>query len=514
MEQPADKGASDHSPALHAGRRTEALIGLLAVVALSVLFSAVCFRLTPVVTLSPIAGIAAGLACRRLPDAGASAALGVGVGSLIVAATTRLAIPPLDAMAPVIGITMLCATAVAIGCAWLRTVSERMPPILAFLGVALLVASSWSVSVQSMSTLDPATGATYAKRLVLAKPIVPNVTDEDLYQDALTRMHQGQGYYQAMGSALSEANGARPGTDHDVSLSFAPAWRLPTVFVILAQLPADGISFVLATLAIGSIASVAAYWLARAYVSRALSLVAAAGVASMYSGLSEGQQLFQVEVWAGAFVLLSAALFAWTDRRPSGVGLLWASAAAATLAAATRELAAVYLLLGLAATLSSPLGRRASRWLPWAVGAGVFATVYALHARAVATIYPTLAHWSSTGHSKWLDLSALGGLAVVDRVGSALSLSVAATLLFVVAGVLGSVVAPRGIATRIYLGSAVVGGMLVVTFFHPPGPLVAGLPAGYWGQLVMPTVFSAVPLLGALVLRESADSAGTAPTSS
>ena len=479
-------------------RSSAALVAFLAVFVVTVASSAMWLRLSPAFTLGPVAGIAAGLACRRLLDAAVTAAAGVAAGAVVVFTLTTLPfVTPASFAAPVI-LAMACGSAVAVASWWLASTGGRTPHLIAFLAVALMIGSAWYVSLAAAGAQD-ASGLSIARRLAVAVPIESGTPDEDLYQDVVLDMRAGRGYYEAMGSVLSQANGARPGTDHDVDLAFAPAFRLPTAFVVMAALPAGGVWLVALTLLIGTVGSVAAYRLARAYVPAALALAGTALVATMGSGLSEGGQLFQVEVWAGAFTLLSVALFVWAQRRSAAPWLMWAAAAAATLAAVTRELAVAYLMLGLIATLATKAGRRPSRWGAWVAGLVAFAAVYAAHIRAVASVYPALAHGVSTGHSVWLDPSALGGLAVVSRVGQALWLGVGAVAVFTAFGILGSIVGPKDLSSRLYLGVTVVGGLIAVTLMHPPGPLMNGLPAGYWGQLVMPTVFAAAPLAAVLL---------------
>jgi hypothetical protein len=271
------------------------------------------------------------------------------------------------------------------------------------------------------------------------------------------------------------------------------------MYVTLAKLPQNGISFVLVTLAIGTLASVSAYWLARVFVITPFAFVATAVVASMYSGLSEGPQLFHSEVWAGAFALLSVTLFAYALRRNGSPRLLWLSAAAALLAALTRELAAAYLLLGLVATLTVPEGKQLQRWLPWVGGLGLFAIAYALHARDVAQVLPSIGAGVSTGHAQWLDWSMLGGVSVLNRIAEVTFLSGIPVLVFVVFALIGSFAARGTLPVRVELIGAVVGGTIAVTLLHPSGTLVKGLPPGYWGHLTMPTVLACVPLVFALL---------------
>jgi len=66
-------------------------------------------------------------------------------------------------------------------------------------------------------------------------------------------------------------------------------------------------------------------------------------------------------------------------------------------------------------------------------------------------------------------------------------------------GVIGGVVGPRDWPRRVLLAGATLGGSLALLLLHPHGVLVDGLPPGYWGELVLPTLLACSALTFAWV---------------
>lgn len=172
--------------------------------------------------------------------------------------------------------------------------------------------------------------------------------DEAVFRGALTRMAAGEGYYDAMSTALVAKEGRRP--------SEVRALRPPTLFVVLHRLPpaswrvlagvVAAIGMVLAGRLAGPRRSLAGVALAGAWFVPALPLLYLHG-----------------ELW-GAPLLLGALLAVRRDRDDVAAGAL-------VLATALRELFVVALVAGFVL--------RAGRRRPWAVGLAVVGLLASVH---------------------------------------------------------------------------------------------------------------------------------------
>jgi hypothetical protein len=326
-----------------------------------------------------------------------------------------------------------------------------------------------------------------------------STSDLAVYVLTVRRMHEGEGYYSATGQVLASRSVAAEQIGRQgaaVDLHNPTAFRLPTLYWLLAALPQTWQSWGAAMLFLITAATVAAWSIARTYVHAAVALAGTA-VTGMFLAGYASFFLPSTEPWAGALALAAVALgLKSLSARRGALVLACAAAAVALLATLTRELAVAFVLVGLAASLVSEGARSRRLWLPWAVALGAFVVAYVLHARAVAAVVPTL----PTG-----GLVVSGGLvAYLDPTGAGLASALAYGSVFIFwtpvaswvvwgLGVLGGVAGPWDRARRVLLGAAVLGGSAVLFLMHPTAAPGARVP-GYWGFVVLPTVIACAPL--------------------
>ena len=236
----------------------------------------------------------------------------------------------------------------------------------AFVAVALIVllGATWLAAIQDAGA-PQAGGMSYAQYYAQEPAVSANMHDEGLYLLYVHRLAAGQPYYSMVARALVESNAVRD----DVSVTSPLSYRLPTLYVLLSRLPQDGISYVLAALALGTATVLSAYALARLYMGPAFALVSATAVATYVASSAPTPALLHTEYWAGGLALVAVTLFAAasrSERRATALNV--AAAVVAVVAVAFRELAIAFVVLGLIATLAFPEGRRARTWIAWAAG--------------------------------------------------------------------------------------------------------------------------------------------------
>ena len=331
-------------------------------------------------------------------------------------------------------------------------------------------------------------------------PPGPEMADQDLYHYTVVAMNEGTGYYEAFSETLELRN---QNGGPEVNLSTPLSFRPPTLYWLLSLLPLTGISYFLATFAIGIVGAAGGFLLARRLAHPAVAVASYGAVLLLYAGFSQGVVLFGTEIWAGALGLLSVGLLltaSGPDAARDGAGrswlgaptLVWAAAAAALGATLLRELAIAFLLVGLLAALADRHARAARWWLPWVAALVLAGIAYAAH---VAAATPWLVPDSAgTRGFVWFDATGAGLPAGLGRTAWFLQTSPLVVAVLIAAGVLGALIAPRAARHRVALGLVAIGGPLVATFFHPPGfGSVSSVP-GYWIDLVTPTIMACVPL--------------------
>ncbi len=218
-----------------------------------------------------------------------------------------------------------------------------------------------------------------ALRIPVATPLaVDTPTDIGLYQQIVDGVRHGGGYYQVAADALR--SGGYP-------MRPFVTFRLPTLAVVQAALPAWAVAALLYTLAAGTFMA----WNRPLFTdlpgrgARAAALVLLVG--GMIIHLQVPLMGFH-EVWAGLLVALSLAL------RRRGY---WVEAVAFALAAMLiRETAALYVTVMAVFALAEGARREAAGWSAALV---VLAGAVAAHAHAVAQVVgpldPTSPGWSA-----------------------------------------------------------------------------------------------------------------------
>lgn len=194
-------------------------------------------------------------------------------------------------------------------------------------------------------------------------------TDIALYQAIVLGVRNGGAYYDVAANALRRG---------DYPLRPFVTFRLPTLAVVLAWLPAAVGTALLLSLNLGVVAA----WFARLkpVLSRPLALAVAVMLllGGMVASLQPALIAFH-EIWAGPLIALSLAL-----RRPGR----WVEAAAIGLIAMlVRETAALYVGVMAVAALIDGERREAAGW---AATLAVLAGVLAVHAYAVAGVVKPL----------------------------------------------------------------------------------------------------------------------------
>ena len=230
-----------------------------------------------------------------------------------------------------------------------------MRALLVVTGLLAVLGLAW-LSAASAATAPGPSGPSLAQELTPEPAMTATTTDEGVYLTYVRRLQSGQAYYPMVARTLTQGNAVRVGGR--VDRSRPTSFRLPTLYALLAALPPYGISLVLAMMALGSAAAVAAFALASRFAPPALALLGALAVAVFYYGEATRYALLGTEPWAGGLILVAASLAVWAPETRTPLLAHCAAAAAALAAASLRELAAPFVLLGLAASLRPAEDRR------------------------------------------------------------------------------------------------------------------------------------------------------------
>ena len=319
------------------------------------------------------------------------------------------------------------------------------------------------------------------------------MSDEDLYLTWIARLRAGQAYYPMAVRSFEEVNAAF-GSVSLVRIRVPFSYRPPTLYLLLAALPPNGISFVIAVMVVCTIGVAAAYVLARQFVVESVALAAAAFVAALFSACGSSQ-LLDAEMWAGALALAAVAAFV-VSRSATAHSARWLPILSVTLALAAtafRELAAPLLVLGLIATLVGADSRAKRAWVPWGVGLAIAALGLGAHWFAASQAFASVT--SGPSSATWFDPNGaglVGAMFLASRSLSVVFFPVMALLLLL--GMIGGAIAPRDWPSRVMLAGLAVGGPVVLYFAHPPGWSASHAAPGYWGDIVMPTVLACAPL--------------------
>ena len=466
------------------------IVAFVAIVVMAGAGGGLFFRTSVYLTLGLVSGLAAGLGCTRWWRAVVVCALGVLAGFALASLVAAPAWP--GGMFWLPNALETAAVAALVGGAVNFAVgqSARLKPLISAVAVLALIATMW-FSGFSLASVRTSVGLTPLEQLARVPRLDRNVSDGGIYLNYLEHLRAGEPYYKMAVNVIRELNAARP--ESPVAIDSPLSYRLPTLYVLLAQAPSPGALIDLMLLA-ASLGVVAAYVLARQYVAPVPALVGAALVASMFSGYAS-PILLDTESWAG-ILAICAVMFVVLARRHERRTFLLHSAAAgcAFLAASVRELSVAFLLLGLAAALLDRTGSRRRAWVPWAMAFVATGALYAAHWMAASAAFHGLACTRTAGFP-WFHPDGSGLVSAVGLLATFGWLVPWLAGLLVALGIIGSVLAPKDLPSRVMLTGVALGGPLVLLLLHPPGWAHYGAAPGYWGDLVIPTTLACVPLV-------------------
>lgn len=472
------------------GSLTPVVAAVLVSVALGGVAALMFGFLPSLLLVSPAVGIAAALACDSRMASAVSAGLGMAAGAAM--GTWLLAVTPKIGLSPAVDIAAasIAAAAVAVGAHAFVSAGNRRS--LAGLAVVLLIGCAWYSGITA-ANLPNERGISFADNLAHTPKVYEGTSDAVFYYLYTVELANGQNYYRSAVALLQMANATRSG---QLNAASPLSYREPTMYWILSRLPRTGMSYVLATLVVGAIAAFSAYVLARQFAREPAALVSTALVAGYYAGHSYQSQLFNTELWAGALALLSMTLLVKALSREVVSWKLMAGAAAAACAATlVRELAAAFIVVGVASVLADPRLRRPRYVLPWAVSFIVAALGFTAHIVAVRSALAGVVFSDGAyGSLVWFHPDGLGLLAAIDRLGIFGGMLAVGGWVLLGLAAAGSLGAPDRTSQRVALGTVVLGGIAVLLVLYPPGVTPSGLPPSYWADLVLPTMLACAPL--------------------
>ena len=355
---PDEGDSTGGAPSAGFGSELATLVVLVVAVAVG---QSLFFRAPLVATLGPIAGLIAGIGCRRWWSAAIIAAVAVPLGALVAPAIGGLSWAARGVWLPLALEAGLVAAVLGAVIAFMLRGRERLARVVVAVAVIAILSTMWvsAISDAEMAT-PPAPSA--VQRLASTPQMSPQMSDEDLYLIWIAQLREGASYYPMAVRTLVQVQAAA-GNQSLVRVRSPFSYRPPTLYLLLSSLPADGISFVIAMLIVCSLGVVAAYFLAGQFASRTTSLLSAIVVASAFVALGTSQ-LLDDEAWAGIFVLAAVAAFAIARSHPRHSRALQVIAVLlGLLAIAFREIAAPVLVLGLVAALVDPDERSRRTWI-------------------------------------------------------------------------------------------------------------------------------------------------------
>ena len=369
-------------------------------------------------------------------------------------------------------------------------------PIVGLFGLAVVLVLMWLAGIANATEVADGRAST-AQMLSVAPSINAQSPDAALYITIIRRVHDGDDYYTASAAVLKARNDWSP---NDVDTSHPLSHRLPTMYVLLSALPATGLSYIIATLILGTAAVIGSFLLTSRLVVTPVALSSSALCAVYYANMANSVSQLGTEVWAGALGLLAAGLLiravASEDHARHAMGYAAAAALAATM---VRELAIAFVIVGLLVTLADPTMRRERAWTAWLIALALSLAAFASHAFAVAAL-PATASSATTVATQWFDPTGAGLQAVVARASWYFALPETWVWAILLASVVGGIVATRGLPARVrtLLVVLTVGGITALALLHPPGRGFEGNVPGYWGDLLIPLFATCAPLTLAL----------------
>lgn len=495
-----------------ATRSRDSLRGLaIAVVSVSMITMAgqgILFVPPGLLVLAPLSGLTTALVCRRPLSAALAVLVSVPLGTLLATIMSQRPTVGVGLWLPTSLLTAAVGATVGAAVCWALARRPSWRSAAAALAV-LLIASALVYTAVTFATATDANGSSAVSEMSSPPALERGSGDHVLFLNAIARMRNGEGYYQAMAEALLESN--RAGRPFNEATSVF-RYRLPTLYVLLAMLPANGTRYVTGLALVGALASAAADVLARTAVLEPLALIGCAAVAAYLGFVASTFVALDTEPFAGAFGIVTVALFAASYVSRRRAVLMWAAAVAALLAALMRELGLPFVLLGLAATIADRESRERREWIPWTIALACTLAAYIGHYLSVKAVVSALEITPGPAESPfpWLNPDGLGLRTSVYRFAAVSGIREAAAWAIVAAGCVGAVVGTRNRGATVMAGGVTIGGAIVYLLVHPIGAQVDGLPPAYWGDVILPTMIACAPLCFALVpwMRRSPQTPG------
>jgi hypothetical protein len=315
------------------------------------------------------------------------------------------------------------------------------------------------------------------------------VNDDEIYRRVFYLMHQHVDYYHAFQQAW---DGLR---QHPATPNTVVAYRLPTMFWLWSLLPNDAFAIVPVFLAFVSVGAIAASFIAADLAGVEFAPLAALSLAAFAMGTGTSVYVTYVDLPAACLALAGIALFV-RSRVKGDIRLLWAAAAALTVAALTREILAYLIVLAALTALLEPAGRRLRGAAPWLASLGVFSAGYALHAWAASSLIAPNSHALS-----YLKGSPAFALDALRRFSDYIVAGGAVLPALFLLGVIGAIAAYRsaGLPFAAFAVAALLVPVAVMTRFGNPALDSAGRQVNYWGNLFVPFALALWPVSTRLV---------------
>lgn len=439
------------------------------------------FRVASWAQLGVLGGIIAGLIAASIMDAGIAAVVGSVVG-LVLGPPNVFAAADVT-MGETVGV-LAVATLVAIGSRFVVGWRWRWALPLAWVAVGVVIANLWAttLAVNAMPTYDPLLRTNAPPLNQQIEGAVPEGYEEDdhfFFRNVARDVADGDSFYRAFRNRFVEWAGVAPSQLSNV--------RSAGAFYLWSLFP--GTSVVVAFLVLATVAIVAAVLGASAVVRLPLALPVAGALASYFLFFSLQMQLFTGEAWGVCFALIGFAAYAWSLGHTRWKALVVVAAVLAVCAALVRETLVFVPVAGAAAALLAPTAERRFR-LAVAAGALVaVAVVLGAHYLAARALLDP-----ASGYEQFTRAGFGNAYSALVFGTGYLSRTVGLPSLLAALGLVGVVVAP----VRHLRGYLAVCTLLPLVSFlfvsNTAVETVSGAAHNYWGTMVVPMLYAAMPL--------------------
>ena len=283
----------------------------------------------------------------------------------------------------------------------------------------------------------------------------PRQFDVSIYKEVVERVHGGESYYDALGTALRSRGRATRSVLN---------WRTPLQLGLLGWLP----SLMWGVMLLGAGATLALFFgsCIMSRVGSASNMLAPVQLFLMVgplAGCFGSDGVFFAELWAGTAIAISVGAYAF-DHRRTGLG-------AGLVALFLRELALPYVLV---CVFLAWRAKRRRELLGWAAGLAGYALYFGLHAAAV---HSRLGPAEVANPVGWAQFGGLSFVLRASSVGWLLALPAWATAVYVPLALVGLAGWRHRAAERV--------GMTVGTYMAVYA--IFGFPfSTYWGALYAP----------------------------